>query len=665
MAGCLFLPVLLFSLTTVFVDGKNPPGFISIDCGLVNETSYVDNNTKLTYQADDDDDSLINSGKSYSISAEHKTNSLDRQFWYVRSFPEGNRNCYVLDNPSRGNDSVQYLIRARFMYGNYDQQNSTPKFDLYIDVSFWDSVEFDNASSIVTKEIVYPSVWNDQIHVCLCKNKGTPFISVLERRLVQNYGSEFGFGGILMARLNLGSEDGKIVRYPDDEYDRIWTPYYSRDLSPISTSLNVSVDDSMYTTFSVPSIVMKTAAIPADFSDYIAFSFSPMNDFSMYEPLLYFTEIQNLSNQIREFNIFVGEDNHWSPSEPYQPPYLYAEAYDVEGLYGATGRQNVSETNISEAILLVVTVNKPNNTQGFHSSISKRLMLLSNIKKKVGSKKQQLTYAEILDITNNFERVVGKGGFGTVYHGHLGNTQVAVKMLSPSTQGYLQFQAEARLLTKVHHKCLTPLLGYCHEGTNMALIYEYMPNGDLAKYLSGLEYLHKSCKPPIVHRDIKSRNILVDEKLRGKIADFGLSKIFPEEGESHVLTVIAGTPGYLDPEYYVSSRLNEKSDVFSFGVVLLELITGRPAIRKSEEKAHIIQWVSCMVPEREIHDIVDSRLGGEYECGSVRKVLDTAMACAASSSMNRPSMSEVVVELKQCLAMEMTPQSIIQGTTFT
>ncbi|KAK2432694.1 Leucine-rich repeat transmembrane protein kinase protein [Trifolium repens] len=159
-------------------------------------------------------------------------------------------------------------------------------------------------------------------------------------------------------------------------------------------------------------------------------------------------------------------------------------------------------------------------------------------------------YSRIKQELENFEKVVGKGASGTVYHGWIDHdTEVAVKMLSSeSVQGYMQFQAEAKLFAVVHHKYLTGLIGYCDDGTNMALIYEYMANGDLAKHLSdksehilswnqrlqiavdaaeGLEYLHHGCNPPIVHRDVKSKNILLNEKFQGKLADFGLSKIFP------------------------------------------------------------------------------------------------------------------------------------------
>ncbi|ESW07599.1 hypothetical protein PHAVU_010G143100 [Phaseolus vulgaris] len=288
----------------------------------------------------------------------------------------------------------------------------------------------------------------------------------------------------------------------------------------------------------------------------------------------------------------------------------------------------------------------------------------------VDSKKQEFTYSEVRSITNNFERVVGKGGFGIVYHGCIGETQVAVKMLTASTQGYQQFQTEANILTRVHHKCLTPLIGYYNEGNRTALIYEYMTNGDLSDKLSGesqtfldwkqrlqialdaavgLEYLHNGCKPPIVHRDVKTRNILLNENLRAKISDFGLSRIFSDEGDTHVSTVIAGTPGYLDPEYYITNRLNEKSDVFSFGVVLLEIITGRKAILKSSVKTHIIKWVSSILEDDgEIDGIMDPRLQGDYDSDAARKVVDVAMVCVAPSSVNRPSISQVAMELKLC-----------------
>ncbi|XP_065632096.1 LRR receptor-like serine/threonine-protein kinase IOS1 isoform X2 [Quercus suber] len=291
---------------------------------------------------------------------------------------------------------------------------------------------------------------------------------------------------------------------------------------------------------------------------------------------------------------------------------------------------------------------------------------------------RQFTYSDVQRITNNFERAIGKGGFGTVYHGCIDDTQVAVKILSPSSfQGYHQFEAEVKLLLRVHHKNLTSLIGYCYEGTQMGLIYEYMANGDLETHLSdadnnvkilcwkdrlqvaldtaqGLEYLHHGCKPPIVHRDVKPTNILLNENFQAKLADFGLSKILPTDGTTHVSTVVAGSPGYLDPEYSISNWLTEKSDVYSFGIVLLRIITNRPVIERSHEMSHISHWVSFMLSKGDIENIVDPRLYGDYNINSILKAVEIAMLCVSPTSIKRPTMDQVVSELKECLTIELS-----------
>ncbi|KAM7254497.1 hypothetical protein ACFE04_003877 [Oxalis oulophora] len=295
------------------------------------------------------------------------------------------------------------------------------------------------------------------------------------------------------------------------------------------------------------------------------------------------------------------------------------------------------------------------------------------------TKNRRFTYEDIIEISNNLETVIGEGGFGKVYLGYLDNNEVAVKILSvASRQGYTQFQAEVNLLMRVHHRHLTTLVGYCEEENKIGLIYEFMANGDLSNHLSqrstnilswegrlkiaveasqGLEYLHDGCKPPIVHRDVKTANILLNDKFQAKIADFGLSKSFPIEDGTHVThltTVVAGTPGYLDPEYYVTGRLTEKSDVFSFGVVLLEIITSRPVITNAEENGHISQWVNYMISSGDIKGIVDQRLRGDFDTNSAWKALEVAMACVSPSPTRRPTMNQVVMELKECLVMEMS-----------
>ncbi|KAK0596618.1 hypothetical protein LWI29_017417 [Acer saccharum] len=279
-------------------------------------------------------------------------------------------------------------------------------------------------------------------------------------------------------------------------------------------------------------------------------------------------------------------------------------------------------------------------------------------------KNRRFSYSDVVRITNNFERIVGQGGFGTVYHGNLDDhTQVAVKMLSLSSiQGHKQFQTEVELLLRVHHKNLTSLVGYCDNGTNMGLIYEFMSNGNLESHLLGLEYLHSGCKPPIVHRDVKPTNILLNEKFQAKMADFGLSRIFPVESETHVSTIVAGTPGYLDPEYYKSNRLTEKSDVYSFGVVLLQIITSKPAIEKSEARTHIIEWVSFMLEKGDIKNVVDPRLQGDFDTNSVWRAVEVAMACVSQTSAKRPTMNQVVIDLNESLEIEIARTNVGRET---
>ncbi|OMO66488.1 hypothetical protein COLO4_30542 [Corchorus olitorius] len=272
------------------------------------------------------------------------------------------------------------------------------------------------------------------------------------------------------------------------------------------------------------------------------------------------------------------------------------------------------------------------------------------------SKNRPFTYSQIVRITGNFTTIVGEGGFGKVYLGTLtDNTPVAVKLLSQSSnQGCKEFRSEAQLLTIVHHRNLLSLIGYCDEKGNMALIYEYMENGNLRQHLSGLEYLHNGCKPPIVHRDLKSSNILLTENKQAKISDFGLSRIFTTETATHISTRPAGTFGYLDPEYHVSGKLNKKSDVYSFGMILFELITGQPAvIRFQEERIHILEWMRPKVEEADIGSIVDPRLQGEFDVNAAWKFVEIAMSCAQSASTERPDMNFVLTELKECMAIEM------------
>ncbi|CAJ1951039.1 unnamed protein product [Sphenostylis stenocarpa] len=252
-------------------------------------------------------------------------------------------------------------------------------------------------------------------------------------------------------------------------------------------------------------------------------------------------------------------------------------------------------------------------------------------------KQRQYTFDDLVKITNNFTRILGRGGFGNVYHGSIEDTQVAVKMLSPSSvRGYEQFLAEASGKSG-SAKFLT-----WEDRLQIAL--------DAAQ---GLEYLHNGCKPAIIHRDVKSANILLNENFQAKLADFGLSKSFPTDGGTHLSTVVAGTPGYLDPEYSLSSRLTKRSDVYSFGVVLLEMVTGKPAISKPPEKTHLSDWVSSNLSNGDIKNIADSRLQEDFDINSVWRVIEIGMASVSTRPAKRPSMRDVVNELKECLTTEL------------
>ncbi|PNX83682.1 receptor-like protein kinase, partial [Trifolium pratense] len=296
-------------------------------------------------------------------------------------------------------------------------------------------------------------------------------------------------------------------------------------------------------------------------------------------------------------------------------------------------------------------------------------------------KQHAFSYTEILNITDNFKTIIGEGGFGEVYFGTLQNqTQVAVKRLSPSSvQGYKEFQSEAQLLMIVHHRNLVPLIGYCDEDEIKALIYEYMANGNLHQHLlventnilkwnerlniavdaaNGLDYLHNGCKPPIIHRDLKPSNILLDENMHAKIADFGISRTFVNDIDSHISTCPAGTFGYVDPEVQRTGNTNKKNDVYSFGIVLFVLITGRQAIvRAGGENINILEWVIPIIESGDIQNVVDPKLEGEFSINSAWKIVEIAMSCISPNAVERPDMSLIFAELKECLSLDMVQRN--------
>ncbi|XP_002963451.2 probable LRR receptor-like protein kinase At1g51890 [Selaginella moellendorffii] len=283
---------------------------------------------------------------------------------------------------------------------------------------------------------------------------------------------------------------------------------------------------------------------------------------------------------------------------------------------------------------------------------------------------------EIKVATESFSRKLGEGGFGPVYHGILPDShEIAVKVQSyDSKQGANEFFNEVQLLSRAHHRHVVSLVGYCHEANSRMLVYEYLSGGTLERNLhdissktlfswktrlkialdaaKGIEYLHCGCNPPIIHRDLKSGNILLTSAMQAKVADFGLSKLV--EG-SRIFTAVKGTSGYVDPEYYETQELTQKSDVYSFGVVLLEIISGREALidtPKPRKQLKLSDWARGFLLERRIHKIIDPIFDAVYNIESIWKTAELAMFCVEPRAVHRPAMPEVVQELKQALDIE-------------
>ncbi|CAL2254584.1 unnamed protein product [Prunus armeniaca] len=290
---------------------------------------------------------------------------------------------------------------------------------------------------------------------------------------------------------------------------------------------------------------------------------------------------------------------------------------------------------------------------------------------------QIFTFRELSVATNNFhpDNLLGEGGFGRVYKGKLEDTDrvVAVKQLDRNGfQGNREFLVEVLILSLLHHPHLVNLVGYCADGDQRILVYEYMANGSLEDHLldlgpgkkaldwdtrmkiaagaaKGLEYLHEQANPPVIYRDFKASNILLDENFSPKLSDFGLAKLGPTGDKTHVSTRVMGTYGYCAPEYALTGQLTTKSDIYSFGVVFLEIVTGRRVIdnNRPTEEQNLVTWAQPLFKDRRKFTLMaDPLLEDKYPMKGLYQALAVAAMCLQEEATTRPLISDVVTALE-------------------
>ncbi|KAF3442072.1 hypothetical protein FNV43_RR15988 [Rhamnella rubrinervis] len=327
---------------------------------------------------------------------------------------------------------------------------------------------------------------------------------------------------------------------------------------------------------------------------------------------------------------------------------------------------------------------------------SEILQTNSSLSAKEGSKNggpdhiaaQTFPFRELAAATRNFraECLLGEGGFGRVYKGRLESTNqvVAIKQLDRNgLQGNREFLVEVLMLSLLHHHNLVNLIGYCADGDQRLLVYEYMPLGSLEDHLhdispgqknldwstrmkiaagaaKGLEYLHDKASPPVIYRDLKCSNILLGEGYHPKLSDFGLAKLGPVGDNTHVSTRVMGTYGYCAPEYAMTGQLTLKSDVYSFGVVLLEIITGRKAIdsSKSTGEQNLVAWARPLFKDRtKFSQMADPVLQGQYPPRGLYQALAVAAMCVQEQPNMRPVIADVVTALNYLASQKYNPDT--------
>ncbi|KAE7999154.1 hypothetical protein FH972_003621 [Carpinus fangiana] len=562
------------------VHAQDQSGFISIACGAPANSSFTEDTTGINYISDA---TFIDSGVSKSVSADIKA-THQQQVWNLRSFPQGNRNCYTINVTA----STKYLIRATFMY----PYNVHDRLWMPLDSSFLNWTDIRTSLTIDSKiESVYqlPSVVMSTAATPI--NEGAPiefswdnsedaataeyyiymhFAEIVKLRANQSrsfnitLNGNFWYGPLVPDYLStislshiylnewidaceiLGDAMAKFK--PTFGIKRNWQGDPCAPKAYSWEGLNCSYDG--YSPPRITSLNLSSSGlvgeISTDISNLVMLQYLDLSNNNLTGP------VPDLLSQLQHLRVFVGDNPNLCGSRSCKKKKNNFVVPIVASLGGL-----LILSLIVAAFLLGLRRRKHQDETTVVQGDTK-----SNIQNATSSKpiQGQFTYSELLKITNNFERILGKGGIGIVYHGNVDDCQVAVHEDTHSIC--------SKLLMRLHHRNLTSLVGYCCEGTNMGLIYEYMAYRDLKAHLSGekanilnweerlriamdaaqgLEYLHHGCKPPIIHGDVKSTNILLTENLCAKLSDFSLSKIFLNDDGTYASTSV-GTPEDQDPE---------------------------------------------------------------------------------------------------------------------
>ncbi|XP_006343065.1 proline-rich receptor-like protein kinase PERK15 isoform X2 [Solanum tuberosum] len=379
------------------------------------------------------------------------------------------------------------------------------------------------------------------------------------------------------------------------------------------------------------------------------------------------------SSQGPKDNLFGGQHHHWQQNAPPSAENMVRIPINPSPPPSITSVSQVSAADGCTPPLPPSTGSNFSTDKPFQQT---------NPDSNLSFSRTTFTYQELAFATDNFSvaNLLGQGGFGYVYKGVFRDgKEVAIKQLKAgSGQGEREFQAEVEIISHVHHKHLVSLVGHCISGVQRLLVYEFVPNKTLEFHLHGKEhpplswetrmrvtlcsarglaYLHEECHPKIIHRDIKASNILLDDNFDAKVADFGLARL-NYDSDTHVSTRVMGTFGYLAPEYALTGKLTEKSDVFSFGVMLLEIITGRRPIDKAQHYLddNIVDWARPLLTQAlddgNFDTLADPRLDKNYDLTEMTRMVTCAAVCVRHLARRRPRMSQIVRALEGNLPLD-------------